>query len=588
LQRLRFARPVFLALFAAQFVILDTFFRGTRVLVDRPIHAVFAVESIILWTVLAIALGSTRPRRIVLALFAAIVFGVQAFLYRYLQTPLDVQVAEAALHSWSDVRPIILKNLPHVALVSLVAFGVGIACLELAPRIAAQRSKAAGFGVVALFGLFGDDPRHATPDARGLHALSALERKKAPPVVGAIALPPLHSERREVPNILFVLTESVRADDYGPATAPYTAQLLRERFELAEMRSVASFTVISLSALVTGRSQEALRDDILRGANIFDFGHAAGAWVSYHSAHSREIFETKDVRAAADRFFTLEDLAQRENVDDDADLIVQHLDRMTVDRFIADLPRGRDRPILAMLHLEATHAPYYFEERDARFTPWDRVIAWSNMSPLRNAYKNSIVVQDKEIARAIEAFIATSRNAPWLVVFTSDHGEAFGEHGAIHHGQGLHDPQVHVPAWIAAGNGALDPAQESALRQHASRFVTHLDVLPTILDAMGLWENFAIREHTEAMKGRSLLRPQGPRPIIPVTNCTTMFKCVLNTWGLFSEDRKLISQSWDNGWWCFDLRGGEHVAPASDPVCTSLREESRRLYPVLPNGAPNR
>ncbi len=554
--------------------------------VNRPIAILFAIESVVVWALLAAFASRTRKTRIALALFASALFGLQAFLYRYLQAPLDVQIADATLHSWYDVKPIILRNLPHVALLSLCAFVAGSVALELAPRFHPRLPQGV-LGVVVLVGLFFDDPRHASSDVRGLHALKALRREKPREVVGAIALPPLHSDRAAMPNVLFVLTESVRAADYTDETAPQTSALFSDRIDLREMRSVASYTVVSLSALVTGRSQEASRDEILRAANIFDFGHAAGSWVSYHSAHSRDTFETKDVRAAVDRFVTLEDLANREYIEDDSDLIVQPLDRMLVDRFVADIG-GATRPKLSMLHVGGTHAPYFFEPSDARFTPWDRVIAWSTMPTLRNAYKNSIYVQDKEIARAIKAFVASCGSEPWMVIFTSDHGEAFGEHGAIHHGQGLHDEQVHVPGWVAAGNGAITDAQRRALADQAGSFVTHLDVLPTILDAMGLWDNYAVDAHRRAMRGRSLLRSLGDAPIIPVTNCTTMFHCVLNTWGLLAGDRKLISQTWDNGWWCFDLNGGEHIAPASDPVCTQLREESRRHFPLLPNGAPNR
>lgn len=100
-------------------------------------------------------------------------------------------------------------------------------------------------------------------------------------------------------------------------------------------------------------------------------------------------------------------------------------------------------------------------------------------------------------------------------------------------------------------------------------------LLPTMLDALGLLENFSVREHAGRMSGDSLLRPYRPRGPIPVTNCTLMFPCPLNTWGLFADDHKLIAQAWDADWRCLDASGGEHLVSRDD-------------LPLLPNGSPNR
>jgi hypothetical protein len=68
-----------------------------------------------------------------------------------------------------------------------------------------------------------------------------------------------------------------------------------------------------------------------------------------------------------------------------------------------------------------------------------------------------------------------------------------------------------------------------------------------------------------------------------------MFRCPLNTWGLLGEDRKLVAQAWDGGWWCLRFGPqGEDVAPEGDPACAALRERSKATFPLLPNGAPNR
>ena len=524
---------------------------------------------------------------------------LQSLVFRYYHVPLDVQVAESALHAWRDVRPTVEGSLVFVVLATIVLAGVELVLLEGAHRSRALpslrgRAGNALLAVTALAGLFGAAPRHATPEIRGIHALKALGSRREPPRAGAVSLPPLHADREELPDVLFILTESVRAEDYvasGPdATAPAAAAALPMRVDLQQMRAVSSYTAVSVSALLTSRSQEAPREDILRAPSLFDFAHAARdghgrrPFVAYYGAQSREVFESAGVRAAVDRFVTVEDLIGHE-VEDEKELDGVPLDRMITDRLVADLP-SMPRPRVIVLHLYCTHVPYYFEDAHARFVPFTRVATWSQTSLLRNAYKNAILEQDREVARAVTAF--TSDAGEWLVAFTSDHGEAFGEHAAIHHGQNLYDEQVHVPAWIATSEHALAPPRAAALAAHASTFVTHLDVLPTLLDALGLWDNSAIRAHRARMSGTSLLRSEAPGGPIPVTNCTGMFPCPLNTWGVYDGARKLVAQAWDGGWACLELGGTERPARAGDPACERLREASRATFPLLPNGAPNR
>jgi membrane-anchored protein YejM (alkaline phosphatase superfamily) len=63
-------------------------------------------------------------------------------------------------------------------------------------------------------------------------------------------------------------------------------------------------------------------------------------------------------------------------------------------------------------------------------------------------------------------------------VVVGDHGQAFGEHGVWQHGRSSWEEVLHVPAliWQPA---ALSPRVES-------RLTTHADLLPTILDMLGV------------------------------------------------------------------------------------------------------
>ena len=142
-----------------------------------------------------------------------------------------------------------------------------------------------------------------------------------------------------------------------------------------------------------------------------------------------------------------------------------------------------------------------------------------------------------------------------------------------------------MPGWVVASPGALSPAQGEHLAAHVDAFVTHLDVVPTVLDAFGALESLGMGPLRPKLDGRSLLASREPFPPIPMTNCTSMFPCPLNTWGVLGDGRALVAQPWDGDWNCVDLLAhGEHV---SDAACTTLRLASRRFFTHLPGGRPN-
>ncbi len=108
-------------------------------------------------------------------------------------------------------------------------------------------------------------------------------------------------------------------------------------------------------------------------------------------------------------------------------------------------------------------------------------------------------------------------------------------------------------------------------------------------------DGFAMAPYRSAFRGQSLLRdadaahPRGP---LPITNCTGLFPCPVNTWGMLEDNVKLQAQAWDNEFRCTTVEavagGGETLRPASDPACVALREASKSYFEFLPNKVANR
>ncbi len=149
-----------------------------------------------------------------------------------------------------------------------------------------------------------------------------------------------------------------------------------------------------------------------------------------------------------------------------------------LERFLA-VPRA-GRPFFAFVHLISTHGPYdpTCELPRARRGP-------------RARYERAVHCADRLVARAL----AGVSLADTIVVVTSDHGEAFGEDGAMGHAAGFHMVQLLVPFVLHV------PGLPPAVVEHPT---SHHDVPATLLDALG-----AELPSPAAGLGRSLLAGPG-------------------------------------------------------------------------------
>lgn len=613
------------ALFCAQLAIFDLGLRGPSFYAIHPRALAFLAAS----GAFLFLVTELRPRPIHRALFALLLgasVALQLAFFSYYRAPFDDQAAASARLAWADVRAIVLAGLPAaiavtfvIAAIEHVWLGLVIPPRRTGPPAGDAASRAGGekdtnslqSAATSLFALtrcritgiflavalvIGGPPRYGTTEIRTAIAATSFALA-APPRTGTShrQLPPLVSRRSRVPNVLYVVTESIRASDYcgdprEPCpVAPEVSALLPDRVALRELRATSAYTAISMSALLTGLSQVGSRDRIQQAPDLFDLARAVRdddrpLGVHYWSAHSPSFFERANPEAAVDSFLSADTIAGHV-IDDVEDAVAGGFDRRLAAECAARFP-ALTAPFLSVVHFSGTHAPYFVDDARAPFRPYSHTASWSGLADLHRAYQNAIHEQDRSIAACVRAFLEASRDRPHLVLFTSDHGEEFGEHSAIHHGQDLYDPQIHVPGFLFAGNGALTADETATLAAASREPSTHFDLLPTLLDALGVLDDLALTADRKNLAGRSLLRPPpATPPVLPITNCSGMWQCPINAWGLLSGDRKLTAQVWDGEWRCLSLAGKEHEVPLDR--CSDLLRASRPLFLTKPNGARN-
>jgi glucan phosphoethanolaminetransferase (alkaline phosphatase superfamily) len=552
---------------------------------DRRTLALYAatlVLSATLWAAFVAAASVRRAwaTRALLVLFAALAIGAQRYFferYHAYMNPRAVLVGTSMLPSvgqqlWIDRASFVRALTPPVVLAILLPWLLGRA----APLAQAWSRAASDVAALALLaaafspGAPGRSGQACAPDVLYLASMGrlasarwqhddAVERAHPGP---RTPLPvPLITPRADRRSVLLVLTESVRATDAcsvpAPdcATTPFTNALLPSRFGLSQMRAVDSTTAVSLAVLWSGRSPASPRRALHEAPLLWEYAHAAGFDTAYWT--SQNLFFANagtwlDGLPIA-HWVSATDLDPNPTYEVGAD------DSKLVDVVLDQLPgmvRATAPPFVGVVHLSNTHFPYVIDPGDAPFQPQSQAFGTGDAAAVHNRYLDAIHRQDATVARLVRGLRALPGSERVDIVFTSDHGEQIRERGAIGHTWGVYDEELRVPFWIDAperGVGALSLAEASRLHALEDAHVTELDVLPTLLDLMGLWDAAPIASLRGSMPGESLLRGgSGARPVV-LTNCSSIFACAFKNWGAMQESKKLLATENDPNWRCFDV-----------------------------------
>lgn len=180
---------------------------------------------------------------------------------------------------------------------------------------------------------------------------------------------------------------------------------------------------------------------------------------------------------------------------------------------LAEQAHGRRQPWFLFLNYMDAHTPYAppppydtmfpgrMREltRDRYFEIVERVfgrgepITPVELEHLISQYDGSLAYLDAELRRLVGRLKQLGIYDNTLVVITSDHGEAFGKHFLLGHQRSLRQHQLWIPLLVRY------PGQRAA--QRVENRVSQVDLLPTVLDALGIGA-------PEGLDGHSLLRSE--------------------------------------------------------------------------------
>lgn len=569
--------------------------------------------SIVMWTPLLWAASARRSALSVVAggAFVALftlVHGTQGAFHAVWNVYLSI---DGQLHSTDLVQSLVGMlpvTRPLVVLHLAMAAVVGVAAVFLARRVVAAGPWTAramaivGTATMVAAGFVPTSYRvhqASPPDSLYAHGLVALVKetlgvtnespdlrvqRRRPEVV-----PPLVARPARPRNVVLVLQESLRADincvgyERGCEKAnPWSNAVVPGRLPLRQMRSNASTTAISISTIWSGVPPTAPRDVLHQAPLLWEYAAAAGYdtayWTSQNLMFGNARVYVQDLPLSHGCVAT--------HLDPAADLDFGAHDELVSHRVAEEIGALRE-PFFAVVHYSNVHYPYVHEEALAPFHPWA-----FDKSPGKNEeffryYQNVAYRSDLAVAEALRAIRASPAGERTVIVYTADHGESFREHWQMGHTSALYDEEVLVPTWIDAPPGTLSKEEEASIRKAEDEFVWHVDLGPTFLDLLGLWDAPELVTFRARMMGHPVTRPERTNVPVPMTNCTGVWECNFRNWGMMQGGRKIEAREWDGSFHCFDLlRDPGELLDLGERRCAPLPDLARELYPAMPNVTP--
>jgi arylsulfatase A-like enzyme len=306
---------------------------------------------------------------------------------------------------------------------------------------------------------------------------------------------PLHLAPRPDlhPNVLLYVEDTLRRDRlsvYGHErlTDPALAVMAAEGVVFEDTLAASSWTRPSISSLLTslrplahgnGTHLDRVSAEVTTLAEAFaDAGYLTASFVTnYHGGAWSGLDQGFDIA--------------REPTADGASSVASTLTSSAIAESIARLLREHvGERLFVHVHTLDPHEPYRPEAEDLAALNLAELPPSAAEHPPSLLYEAEVRHNDRHIEGLFSTLKELHLSNKTLFAFTSDHGEAFNEHGLRGHRQSLHREELDVPLVLRWPAGL--PAG-----QRVAAPVAHIDLAPTLLALAGI-------ERPTSWQGRDL------------------------------------------------------------------------------------
>jgi len=291
---------------------------------------------------------------------------------------------------------------------------------------------------------------------------------------------PTRSARASVPpdlNLVLITVDTLRIDlgfmGYERPVSPSLDALAARSTVFERAYSMASYTGKSVGPTLIGKyPSECIRDgghfNVYGPANVFLAERLQDVGFHTMGAASHWYFKPRYGLAQGMDVWDLSALPADSSADSDTSVTGQALSDTAI-TLLSDHDNV-DKRFFLWVHYFDPHAPYVPHPEAPDFRTGAK--SWS-----KAMYDGEVWYTDYHIGRLLDFIASQPWGAKTAIVLTSDHGEAFDEHGMSWHGVDLWEPLVRVPLVVYV----------PGVKPHRVRVKRSLiDVVPTVLDLLGV------------------------------------------------------------------------------------------------------
>jgi arylsulfatase A-like enzyme len=299
------------------------------------------------------------------------------------------------------------------------------------------------------------------------------------------------------PNVLLILLESVPADHLGYAGYTHAATPNIDRLAARSLRfrnawstaTTSSYAQMALlSSLVPRRWQWLEKYEQLTYPRMLfhDVFHTLGYTTATLSSQDENWLGMRRFQNTGTPTF-YQDSNDHPGSHINEGMVNKLPDHVTVDIFLNWMHARTQQPWAAYLNFQRTHFPYQlppgFTGRHQPSEPTADTFGFlhyprEELDVVRNRYDNALEYVDAQVGRILSDLESSGQLDDTLIILSADHGEEFHESGLVTHGKALTARELRVPLLIHWPRHVESRDVDVP--------VSHLDVLPTVLDLLGV------------------------------------------------------------------------------------------------------
>jgi choline-sulfatase len=301
----------------------------------------------------------------------------------------------------------------------------------------------------------------------------------------------INKERLKRTNVVIIVLDAARPDHfscygYHRKTTPFIDQLAQNSVIFKNAFSVAPYTIASTTSLFTSLYPDTHR--VLNWEQKIPPGITTLAEVL--ARHGYHTYASGFITAWAAKGF-----------EENFDLFIHTEEEFEggLSNFLQDKfgNKKQEEPVFIYIHLRPPHADYDPPERFDRWSKPDKQVEYSDLTKaatLLKLDKSGEHLNTEQIQYLLDRYDGNLLWGDWLVyliieglrkyelfdnsliIITSDHGEAFREHGKLMHNSTVYNEMIKIPLIMKL------PSYTRPHRNVITTYVENIDVMPTVLD----------------------------------------------------------------------------------------------------------